>query len=124
MASKCGLTPQHECLERLQQRYAERGFTVLGFPWNQFAGQEPGTGEEIQTSCSTTYGVPFPLLEKIEVNGEGRRPLYAELTETADAAGEAGASRRTSRIFPPKDVSGFQSVAALFRSTPDSSPST
>ncbi|MEU0811760.1 glutathione peroxidase [Streptomyces sp. NPDC005970] len=90
VASKCGLTPQYEGLERLQQRYAERGFTVLGFPCNQFAGQEPGTGEEIQTFCSTTYGVSFPLMEKIEVNGDGRHPLYAELTKAADAAGEAG----------------------------------
>jgi glutathione peroxidase len=90
VASKCGLTPQYEGLERLQQRYAERGFTVLGFPCNQFAGQEPGTGEEIQTFCSTTYGVSFPLMEKIEVNGDGRHPLYAELTKAADASGEAG----------------------------------
>ncbi|MES4904042.1 MULTISPECIES: glutathione peroxidase [unclassified Streptomyces] len=90
VASKCGLTPQYEGLERLQQRYAERGFTVLGFPCNQFAGQEPGSSEEIQTFCSTTYGVSFPLMEKIEVNGEGRHPLYAELTKTADEAGEAG----------------------------------
>jgi glutathione peroxidase len=90
VAYKCGLTPQYEGLERLQQRYAERGFTVLGFPCNQFAGQEPGSSEEIQTFCSTTYGVSFPLMEKIEVNGEGRHPLYAELTKAADEAGEAG----------------------------------
>ncbi|SED06889.1 glutathione peroxidase [Streptomyces melanosporofaciens] len=90
VASKCGLTPQYEGLERLQQRYAGRGFTVLGVPCNQFAGQEPGTSEEIQTFCSTTYGVSFPLLEKTDVNGEQRHPLYAELTRTADAQGEAG----------------------------------
>ncbi|MGA6151862.1 glutathione peroxidase [Stenotrophomonas sp. NPDC087984] len=90
VASKCGLTPQYAGLERLQQRYAERGFTVLGVPCNQFAGQEPGTSEEIQTFCSTTYGVSFPLLEKIDVNGEQRHPLYAELTRTPDAQGEAG----------------------------------
>ncbi|MBO3681313.1 glutathione peroxidase [Streptomyces sp. NEAU-YJ-81] len=90
VASKCGLTPQYEGLERLQQRYAERGFTVLGVPCNQFAGQEPGTSDEIQTFCSTTYGVSFPLLEKIDVNGEQRHPLYAELTRTSDAQGEAG----------------------------------
>ncbi|MFI0776651.1 glutathione peroxidase [Streptomyces sp. NPDC021212] len=90
VASKCGLTPQYEGLERLQQRYAGRGFTVLGVPCNQFAGQEPGTAEEIETFCSTTYGVSFPLLEKTDVNGEQRHPLYAELTRTADAAGEAG----------------------------------
>ncbi|MCG0285927.1 glutathione peroxidase [Streptomyces sp. PSAA01] len=90
VASKCGLTPQYEGLERLQRRYAERGFTVLGVPCNQFAGQEPGTSEEIQTFCSTTYGVSFPLLEKIDVNGEQRHPLYTELTRTPDAQGEAG----------------------------------
>lgn len=90
VASKCGLTPQYEGLERLQRRYAERGFTVLGFPCNQFAGQEPGTGEEIQSFCSATYGVTFPLMEKLDVNGEHRHPLYAELTRTPDEAGEAG----------------------------------
>ncbi|MBH5333613.1 glutathione peroxidase [Streptomyces pactum] len=90
VASKCGLTPQYAGLERLQQRYAGRGFTVLGFPCNQFAGQEPGTAEEIETFCSATYGVTFPLMEKIDVNGEDRHPLYAELTRTADAGGEAG----------------------------------
>ncbi|MEU3459764.1 glutathione peroxidase [Streptomyces sp. NPDC006733] len=90
VASKCGLTPQYEGLERLQQRYAERGFTVLGVPSNQFAGQEPGSAEEIQTFCSTSYGVSFPLLEKADVNGEARHPLYAELTQAKDAEGEAG----------------------------------
>ncbi|MEV8057451.1 glutathione peroxidase [Streptomyces antimycoticus] len=90
VASKCGLTPQYEGLERLQQRYAGRGFTVLGVPCNQFAGQEPGTSEEIQTFCSTTYGVSFPLLEKTDVNGEQRHSLYTELTRTPDAQGEAG----------------------------------
>ncbi|WP_316527713.1 glutathione peroxidase [Kitasatospora brasiliensis] len=90
VASQCGLTPQYEGLERLQKRYAGRGFTVLGFPCNQFAGQEPGSAEEIQAFCSTTYGVTFPLFEKIDVNGEDRHPLYAKLTETADAEGQAG----------------------------------
>ncbi|MGW4897361.1 glutathione peroxidase [Kitasatospora sp. NPDC004240] len=90
VASKCGLTPQYAGLERLQERYAGRGFTVLGFPSNQFAGQEPGSAEEIQTFCSTTYGVSFPLFEKTDVNGEDRHPLYARLTETADAEGQAG----------------------------------
>ncbi|MFD0339062.1 glutathione peroxidase [Streptomyces sp. NPDC127117] len=90
VASKCGLTPQYEGLEKLQTDYADRGFTVLGVPCNQFAGQEPGSPEEIQTFCSTTYGVSFPLLEKTEVNGEGRHPLYAELAQLADADGEAG----------------------------------
>ncbi|GAA1372057.1 glutathione peroxidase [Streptomyces beijiangensis] len=90
VASKCGLTPQYAGLERLQQTYGEKGFTVLGVPCNQFAGQEPGNAEEIQTFCSATYGVTFPLLEKVEVNGEHRHPLYTELTQVADAEGEAG----------------------------------
>ncbi|MFF9512233.1 glutathione peroxidase [Streptomyces sp. NPDC014724] len=90
VASKCGLTPQYAGLERLQSAYEDRGFTVLGVPCNQFAGQEPGTPEEIRTFCSTTYGVSFPLLEKTDVNGEGRHPLYAELTGLADEDGEAG----------------------------------
>jgi glutathione peroxidase len=90
VASRCGLTPQYTGLERLQERYGERGFTVLGVPCNQFGEQEPGSAEEIQTFCSTTYGVSFPLTEKLEVNGPGRHPLYGVLTETVDAAGEAG----------------------------------
>jgi glutathione peroxidase len=90
VASKCGLTPQYSGLERLQEKYADKGFSVVGFPCNQFGGQEPGTAEEIQTFCSTTYGVSFPLFEKLEVNGEGRHPLYSELTRTADADGAAG----------------------------------
>lgn len=90
VASKCGLTPQYAGLERLHETYAERGFSVLGFPCNQFMGQEPGTADEIETFCSTTYGVTFPLFEKVEVNGEARHPLYAELTETPDAEGNSG----------------------------------
>ncbi len=90
VASQCGLTPQYAGLERLQQQYGERGLTVLGVPCNQFGGQEPGTAEEIGTFCSATYGVTFPLLEKTDVNGENRHPLYAELTKTTDADGEAG----------------------------------
>ncbi|WP_035796603.1 glutathione peroxidase [Kitasatospora mediocidica] len=90
VASKCGLTPQYAGLERLQERYAERGLTVLGFPCNQFGGQEPGSAEEIQTFCSTSYGVTFPMFEKLEVNGEGRHPLYTELVKAADESGEAG----------------------------------
>ena len=90
VASRCGLTPQYEGLERLQERYGERGFTVLGVPCNQFGEQEPGTPEEIQTFCSTTYGVTFPMTEKVEVNGEGRHPLYTELTAVADDEGAAG----------------------------------
>lgn len=90
VASKCGLTPQYEGLEKLQKDYASRGFSVVGFPCNQFAGQEPGTAQEIQTFCSTTYGVTFPLFEKIDVNGEGQSPLYAELNQVPDAEGYAG----------------------------------
>ena len=90
VASKCGLTPQYEGLERLHERYADRGFSVLGFPCNQFLGQEPGTAEEIATFCSTTYGVTFPLFEKVEVNGEHRHPIYESLTTVADADGLAG----------------------------------
>ncbi|MFC9931473.1 glutathione peroxidase [Streptomyces sp. NPDC127190] len=90
VASKCGLTPQYTGLEKLQERYADRGFTVLGVPCNQFLGQEPGTAEEIAEFCSATYGVTFPLTEKVEVNGAGRHPLYERLTGFADAEGYSG----------------------------------
>ena len=90
VASKCGLTPQYTGLEQLQQTYADRGFSVLGFPCNQFGGQEPGSAEDIATFCSTSYGVSFPMYEKIEVNGEGRHEIYAELVGTPDEKGEAG----------------------------------
>lgn len=90
VASKCGLTPQYTGLEKLQERFGDQGFTVLGVPCNQFGGQEPGSAEEIAVFCSATYGVSFPLTEKIDVNGPGRHPLYTELTATADATGAAG----------------------------------
>ena len=90
VASKCGLTPQYAALEELAKDYRDRGLTVIGVPCNQFMGQEPGTPEEIREFCSTTYGVSFPLLEKTDVNGENRHPLYAELTKTPDDGGEAG----------------------------------
>jgi glutathione peroxidase len=90
VASRCGMTPQYSELEELQRRYSDRGFTVLGVPCNQFGGQEPGTAEEISTFCSTTYGVTFPLTEKVEVNGPDRHPLYGELTATPDGGGSAG----------------------------------
>ncbi len=90
VASKCGLTPQYTGLEALQKKYAGRGFTVLGFPSNQFGGQEPGSAEEIETFCSTTYGVTFPMMSKVEVNGAGRNPVYAALTTIADAGGYTG----------------------------------
>ncbi|MCC6226043.1 MAG: glutathione peroxidase [Microthrixaceae bacterium] len=90
VASRCGLTPQYEQLEALHERYSSDGFTVIGFPCNQFLEQEPGSPEEIAEFCSTTYGVTFPLSEKIEVNGDGRHALYSELTRHADASGHAG----------------------------------
>ncbi|MGN5379100.1 glutathione peroxidase [Streptomyces lasalocidi] len=90
VASKCGLTPQYTGLEKLQERYGAQGFTVLGVPCNQFLGQEPGSAEEIAEFCSATYGVTFPLTEKVEVNGEGRHPLYERLVGFADAEGHSG----------------------------------
>lgn len=90
VASKCGLTPQYAQLEELQRHYGDQGFTVLGFPCNQFLGQEPGSTEEIQEFCSTTYGVTFPLADKTLVNGPRKHPLYAALTREKDADGKAG----------------------------------
>jgi glutathione peroxidase len=90
VASRCGLTPQYTKLEALQKELADKPFTVLGFPCNQFGEQEPGTSEEIATFCSATYGVTFPMTSKIDVNGEGRDAVYDVLTETADAEGAAG----------------------------------
>jgi glutathione peroxidase len=90
VASKCGLTPQYTALEQLAKDYGDRGLTVIGVPCNQFMGQEPGTAEEIQTFCASTYGVTFPLLAKTDVNGADRHPLYAELVKTPDDGGEAG----------------------------------
>jgi glutathione peroxidase len=88
VASRCGLTPQYAGLEQLHEDVA--GLTVIGVPSNQYKGQEPGTAQEIAQFCSATYGVTFPLLAKTDVNGEGRHPLYAELTQLADAEGAAG----------------------------------
>lgn len=90
VASRCGLTPQYAALEKLAKDYRDRGLTVVGVPCNQFMGQEPGTAEEIQTFCSSTYGVTFPLLEKTDVNGDNRHPLYAQLTKAVDSDGNAG----------------------------------
>jgi glutathione peroxidase len=90
VASRCGLTPQYTGLEELQERYASRGFTVLGVPCNQFGAQEPGTSEEIATFCSTNYGVTFPLTEKVEVNGDGRHALYQQLVDVPDGEGHTG----------------------------------
>jgi glutathione peroxidase len=90
VASKCGLTPQYEQLEELQKKYEAQGFTVLGFPCNQFMFQEPGSTEEIAEYCSMTWGVTFPMFDKVKVNGPGKHPLYKELTKTKDKAGMAG----------------------------------
>jgi glutathione peroxidase len=92
VASRCGLSPQYKKLEDLQKTYGDRGFTVLGFPSNQFL-QELGSSEAIKEFCSTTFGVTFPMFEKIRVNGRSRHPLYAELTRTPDANGKAGKVR-------------------------------
>jgi glutathione peroxidase len=90
VASKCGLTPQYAGLEDLHEKYAPRGFTVVGVPCNQFGGQEPGTAEEIATFCATNYGITFPIMEKIDVNGDTRHPIYKALTPIADVAGATG----------------------------------
>jgi glutathione peroxidase len=118
VASRCGLTPQYEGLERLHEQLADRGFSVLGVPCNQFLGQEPGTAEEIAEFCSTTYGVSFPLTEKIDVNGDDRDPVYAELTQTADAEGHTGDIRWNFEKFL---VGGDGTVLARFapQTTPD-----
>lgn len=118
VASKCGLTPQYEQLEELQKRYGSDRFTVIGFPCNQFLGQEPGTAEEIAEFCSTTYGVTFPLTEKIEVNGDDQHPIYADLTSAADSEGYSGEIRWNFEKFL---VDGNGEVIARFapQVTPD-----
>jgi glutathione peroxidase len=118
VASKCGLTPQYTALEKLHDTYASRGFSVVGFPCNQFGGQEPGSASEIAEFCSATYGVTFPMFEKIEVNGPGRHPVYQELTAVTDADGEAGDVQWNFEKFL---VRPDGSVAARFRprTTPD-----
>jgi glutathione peroxidase len=118
VASKCGSTPQYVGLDEIYRRYKDRGFSVLGVPCNQFGGQEPGSPAEIATFCSTTYGVTFPLTEKVDVNGAHRHPLYAELTAAADGAGEAGDVKWNFEKFL---VSPDGEVVARFRTkvTPD-----
>ncbi len=126
VASKCGLTPQYTGLEHLQERFEERGFTVLGVPCNQFGGQEPGTSEEIETFCSTTYGVTFPMTEKVAVNGPERHPLYEELASAPDGEGDAGdiawnfekflvspAGEVVGRFRPPVEPESAEVVAAI-----------
>ena len=88
VASRCGLTPQYAALQKTWDAYRERGLVVIGVPANDFAGQEPGTAEEIRTFCSTTYGVTFPLMAKVAVKGERIDPLYAWLTRRSPFPGE------------------------------------
>lgn len=111
VASKCGLTPQYTGLEELQEKYAERGFTVVGLPCNQFMGQEPGSAEEIQEFCSATYGVTFPMTEKIEVNGDDRHEIYRGLVDTPNEKGETGDVQWNFEKFL---VDGSGSVVARF----------
>jgi glutathione peroxidase len=111
VASRCGLTPQYSKLEELQKAYGDRGFTVLGFPSNQFL-QELNSSEAIATFCSQTYGVTFPMFEKVRVNGRSQHPLYAELTRTPDAAGNAGKVKWNFEKFvvtPSGEVHRFRS---------------
>lgn len=89
VASRCGLAPQYETLEAMQRKYGSRGFTVIGFPSNQFL-QELGSSEAISNYCSTTWGVTFPITEKVKVNGRNQHPMYGELTKSKDANGKAG----------------------------------
>ena len=114
VASKCGLTPQYETLEQIHEKYAARGFTVVGLPCNQFGGQEPGTSEEIAGFCSATYGVTFPMTEKVEVNGEGRHPVYDALVRVADQEGRAGDVRWNFEKFL---LDGTGTVVARFDPT-------
>lgn len=119
VASRCGLTPQYTGLEELHERFRDRGFSVLGVPCNQFGAQEPGTPQEISEFCSTTYGVTFPMTEKVDVNGLQRHPLYQELTTKEDAEGEAGDVKWNFEKFL---ISPDGAVVARFRPlvTPDS----
>ena len=114
VASKCGLTPQYEGLQALHAEYQDKGLEVLGFPCNQFMGQEPGTADEIQSFCDTNYGVTFPLYEKIEVNGVNRHPLYGELVDTPDDKGHTGDIRWNFEKFL---VAPNGEVAARFNPT-------
>ncbi len=90
VASECGLTPQYASLEALQQHYEDQGFTVIGFPCNQFGGQEPGSAEEIESFCATNYEITFPMMEKIDVNGPDAHQIYRELTTLTDNTGHSG----------------------------------
>ena len=116
VASRCGLTPQYAGLEQLQERFAPAGFSVLGIPCNQFGGQEPGTAEQIATFCSETYGVTFPMTEKVDVNGQARHPLYDRLVVNTDAQGKAGDIQWNFEKFL---VSSSGEVVARFRPQTD-----
>jgi len=131
VASRCGLTPQYAALERLQERYAPRGFTVLGVPSNQFKGQEPGSAEEIAEFCSVTYGVTFPMTEKTDVNGPTRHPLYTDLVDVVDGHGYSGDIRWnfekfiiapdgtvTARFAPQTEPEDPQVIAAIEAALP------
>lgn len=108
VASKCGLTPQYEALEALQKEFAAEGFSVLGFPCNQFMEQEPGSNEEIKTFCSMTYGVTFPMFDRGDVNGIDRQPLYRQLIAAQPVAvqpeGSAFYDRMVSKGRTPKET--------------------
>ena len=115
VASRCGLTPQYEGLQRLYENYADRGLNIVGVPCNQFGEQEPGTPDEIASFCSANYGVSFPLTAKLDVNGPDRHPLYEELTATPDAEGEAGDVRWNFEKFlvaPDGSVTRFRPLVA------------
>jgi glutathione peroxidase len=112
VASRCGLTPQYTALEALHEEYGSRGFTVVGVPCNQFMGQEPGTADEIAEFCSATYGVTFPLTEKVEVNGPGAHPLFRELTAVPDVDGKGG---DVAWNFEKWVIGGQGEVVARFR---------
>jgi glutathione peroxidase len=119
VASRCGLTPQYGQLEALHEEYGPRGFTVVGAPCNQFMGQEPGTAEEIAEFCSATYGVTFPMTEKVDVNGPDAHPVFQRLTAVEDARGTAGDVQWN---FEKWLVDGDGHVVARFRprTEPDS----
>src|SRR3712207_1003911 len=112
VASRCGLTPQYAALEALHEEYGSRGFTVVGAPCNQFMGQEPGTAEEIAEFCSATYGVTFPMTEKVDVNGPGAHPIYQQLTATPDVDGKDG---DVAWNFEKFVLSGQGEIVARFR---------
>ena len=115
VASKCGFTPQYAALEELYRKYGERGFTILGFPSNQFMFQEPGSAEDIKEFCSVNYGVTFPLFEKTNVNGSKRHPLYAQLTKAKDASGTAGKVKWNFEKFlisPDGSIQRFRSAVS------------